>query len=213
MVHRNCRAALLAILVACGATPFVRTTPAAAQGMVGVTLPGQRFGGGYDEQIGIGWGIRQVGPQGGFFFRNGAPAPPPFGLAPGNPASLNLGGRGGGFEWNLGITASQGSSRSLSVQAPSIMLPNGGMGYFANTVQTPFVTGLVPVVGDYWISPVQVRWQQLQYERARARIQSESVDSEAGAPLPPPPAAPRHAAEKPVELRRHDDPPLIMRGP
>ncbi len=52
---------------------------------------------------------------------------------------------GGGF--NLG--AAQGSSRNLSATAGSLTVTNGVPGFFAATTQRPFVTGLIPVVGDY----------------------------------------------------------------
>jgi hypothetical protein len=43
--------------------------------------------------------------------------------------------------------ASQGSRRSLVSQAPSVTVTNGYPGYFGDTSQSPFVVGLVPVVG------------------------------------------------------------------
>lgn len=59
---------------------------------------------------------------------------------------------GGGF--NFG--AAQGSSRNLSATAGSLTVTNGVPGFFAATTQRPFVTGLIPVVGDYGggIAPV-----------------------------------------------------------
>jgi len=43
--------------------------------------------------------------------------------------------------------ASQGSRQSLVSQAPSVTLTNGYPGYFGDTSQSPFVVGLIPVVG------------------------------------------------------------------
>ncbi len=71
--------------------------------------------------------------------------------------SVNIGdsffdSSGGGF--NLG--AAQGSSRNLSATAGSLTVTNGVPGFFAASTQRPFVTGLIPVVGDYGggIAPV-----------------------------------------------------------
>ena len=141
-----------------------------AQGQIQITTPGHGVSSGFSENIGVQWGAQQFGPQGGWYFHSGGPAAPPLGggIDPGGQASLQFGGRAGNATWGLGITAGQGSSQSLSSQAPSIVLPNGGLGFFSNTIQTPFVTGLVPVLGSGSYSPVRERWQRLQYERATA---------------------------------------------
>src|SRR5687768_8483149 len=49
----------------------------------------------------------------------------------------------------IGIVAEQGSSRSLNSQAVSLTTLNGAPGFISATTQRPFVTGLIPVVGDY----------------------------------------------------------------
>ena len=49
----------------------------------------------------------------------------------------------------IGIVAEQGSTRSLNSQAVSLTTLNGAPGFISATTQRPFVTGLIPVVGDY----------------------------------------------------------------
>ena len=114
-------------------------------------------------------------------------------------ANFRIGGRSGPFRWGLGVSAAQGSSLSMTSQSPSITLPNGGTGFFINSFQRPFVTGIVPVVGTQSISPVRERWQRLQYERWQ-----ESRSPRASSPSP---------AEQPRPVERKvDDPPLILGG-
>jgi hypothetical protein len=122
-----------------------------------------------------------------------------------------LSGRVGNFRWSLGISGSQGSSQTLGLHAPSVVLPQGGMGFVGSSIHTPFVTGVMPVVGDVGYSPVQIRWQRLQRERARAalsrQVDSPELQSDPPVALPPatPAAVPGH--------RRVDDPPLVLGKP
>ena len=98
------------------------------------------------EQIGTQWGIK--GPNFSFQFGGGGMGQPSFG----NPdASAGI---RSGWAWNSGpwsgnfnFIAAQGSRTGMISQTPSITLPNGGMGYFSDTSQSPFVIGFIPVVG------------------------------------------------------------------
>ena len=63
-----------------------------------------------------------------------------------NASTFGIGGRHGGWDWNLNFTASQGSSYSNVSTTPFLTLPNGGFGFINDTVQRPFVTSFVPVV-------------------------------------------------------------------
>ncbi|MDR0392384.1 MAG: hypothetical protein LBH59_10790, partial [Planctomycetaceae bacterium] len=47
--------------------------------------------------------------------------------------------------------ATQGDSRSNVLQAPKVMIFNGQMGSVVDSTQSPFVTSVVPVVGDFAI--------------------------------------------------------------
>ena len=64
-------------------------------------------------------------------------------------ASFGWGFRGNGFSGGFGISAAQGSDRTMTMAAPSITVTNGVPGFFAEVTQRPFVTGLIPVVGGY----------------------------------------------------------------
>lgn len=135
------------------------------------------------ENIGMNWGIgsRNGGfGNGGWFFRNGANgALPPFGgYAPGSDATFGFGGSANGNPFFFNLTAGQGSSRSMVMQSPSIVLPNGGSGGMFSGSQRPFVTGIIPVVGadaPGWpgvlaqppaISPLQQRLEMLKQQSA-----------------------------------------------
>jgi hypothetical protein len=54
---------------------------------------------------------------------------------------------GSGFNTGANIGLSQGNSRSMVMQAPTVTIPNGGQGTIIDTIQRPFVTGYIPVVG------------------------------------------------------------------
>ena len=47
------------------------------------------------------------------------------------------------------IEASQGDTRSNVLQAPKVTLFNGATAFVADTSQRPFVTSIIPVVGDF----------------------------------------------------------------
>ncbi len=165
-------------------------------------------GQGFFEQTGVGWGFQHQNSGGYMFFNNGGPGPlPPFGgFDPNSQAHFGFGGRSGDVSWNLGIYAGQGSSQSMTSQAPSVVLPNGGSGYFFNTMQQPFVTGIVPVVGGQAISPLQERILRLRYEqslRGPANDKTETKRRAEGAAV---------AQPRPTQPRK-DDPPLILNGP
>ena len=122
----------------------------------------------------------QLTPDGSVRFTQGSfgSAVPPFGGYDPN-ADANLGfrvnGSGGGFSLNLAL--GQGSSRTMTSTTPSIVVPNGIPGSVFSGQQTPFVTGIVPVVGGfpasyytrplrgtYSCSPVAYKlWQIQQY--------------------------------------------------
>lgn len=200
---------------------------------VTIGAPMTNVGGNFHENIGFGWnasiptgnpaagargvvGLGPNGPQQGINFGFGGPgnAPPPFGLGNQNPAQLGWqvqGPNGGRLGFNL--FADQGASTTLSSQTPMLTVMNGQQGYFASTVQRPFVTGLIPVVNDFgagfaptvvypsmsipWPNPndgnrgasvVNERWARIMAnEAARSRID-------------PPAAAPRVGADQPVAV-------------
>ncbi|MBC7852645.1 MAG: hypothetical protein IAF94_04340 [Pirellulaceae bacterium] len=108
------------------------------------------------ENIGTAWGVQGRG----WFFNFGGGGignPAPFGgFDPNDQANFGTGFRGNGFSGNFRMTAGQGSDSTLTSSTPGVMVPNGGMGFFSDVQQRPFVLGVVPVVGEP-VSPV--RWR------------------------------------------------------
>jgi hypothetical protein len=137
-----------------------------------------RLGDSFFEQIGFGLGFHLSAPRGGVFFNQGGfdSALPPFGgYQPNDVAAFSFGSRGprGGF--SIRFAAGQGASRSLVSQGASVTVPNGGVGWVADSVLRPFVTGIVPVVGAVGRSPVLER-----LSRMRELSQPSSAASSAG---------------------------------
>ncbi len=96
----------------------------------------------------VGLGQFQALTPGPNFQQNNA-ALPPFGGGIGNqPATLGfqVGGRNGTA--SFGLFAGQGSNSSIVSQTPSVTVMDGQTGILSDTSQRPFVTGLVPVVGE-----------------------------------------------------------------
>jgi hypothetical protein len=132
------------------------------------------------EQIGVGFGfsIPTFMPNGGsgivgltqqngfapsITFQNVGQPNIPFGLGPTTPgASLGYSVKGLlGANVSFGITASEGSNRGMMSGSPSVTVMDGGTGFVSDTSQSPFVTGVVPVVGDGGSSVLAERLQRL----------------------------------------------------
>lgn len=132
---------LAAIALGLGALLSSAMPPIASAQQVNVETPFNSVGHSYYEQIGVRWGLR----GNGWFFNFGGPVNPPFGgFDPNAGANFGFGGPNG----FLNITAGQGSTTNFSSASPSVTVMNGHTGFFSDTVQRPFVTGLVPVVGE-----------------------------------------------------------------
>lgn len=116
-----------------------------------VSTPMNRVGDSFFERIGVGFGGSiNNGRNGPIIFNNGgagAAIPGVGGFDPNAAANFGFGIRGGGFNGNFNVTAGQGSNRSFSSVTPSVTIPNGGFGAISDTIQQPFVTGLIPIVG------------------------------------------------------------------
>ena len=108
------------------------------------------------ENIGVSWGLQGKG----WFANFGGPGPgnpAPFGgFDPNAQANLGFGFRGNGIRGHFALTAGQGSDRTMTSSTPGVTVGNGGMGFFSDVQQRPFVLGVVPVVGE-GVSPV--RWR------------------------------------------------------
>jgi hypothetical protein len=140
-----------------------------------------------------GSGVVGLTPQGALapnimFQQGGGQANIPFGLGPATPgASFGYSVKTPMGTMFFGLTSSQGSNSSMSSQSPSVTVMNGGTGFVSDTSQSPFVTGIVPVVGDNGASVLGERLQRL--------ANGEGTTNQAVLPPDPMPDA-RPAAEK-----------------
>ena len=189
----------------------------------------------YYERVGVGFGFtlpaspnfRRNGGRGivgllpngqidpnGINFRQGSvnSAIPPFGgFDPAAQGQLGFAVRKGGGGFTLNLFGGKGSSRTLTNQTPSIVVPNGVPGVFADQTLRPFVTGITPVVGTMSfaggptepISPVDLALQRLaergqNLESLRDQIIDEQRQARANQrqeSAPPPAAAESTAAQ------------------
>ena len=116
-----------------------------------VSTPYHQLHDSFYESFGMGWGFNALGPKGGFSFNTGPvnSAPPPFGgWDPASDARFGAGVMGSGFKMGFSLGAGTGSTRSNVMESPTIVMPNGGSGSLFSGSQRPFVTSVVPVVGE-----------------------------------------------------------------
>jgi hypothetical protein len=149
------------------------------------------------ESFGTRWGFSFGGPNGGVFFDRGGGGPvrPPFGGFDGaSQARFGYGLRGGNGSFSMNFSAVQGSRRSMSMSAPSLTLPNGGVGGIWDTSLRPFVTSWIPVVGSggvlppaYWVSPLKERLARgaLESPVTAPMASQQTAAPDPGAPLRP----------------------------
>jgi hypothetical protein len=121
---------------------------AAPAQQVTVTTPFHAVSDSFFEQFGTHWGFD----WGGLHVTFGGPsmAVPPFGMFDPN-AGIHGGFavQGNGLGGFFNFAAGQGYRQSLVSQAPSVTLLDGYPGYISDTSQSPFVVGLIPVVGGF----------------------------------------------------------------
>ncbi|HZZ30174.1 MAG TPA: hypothetical protein VFE46_19405 [Pirellulales bacterium] len=134
-------AAVSAALTLCG---MWNAVPAGAQ-QTNVGVGQHNLNDGFFESMGVGFGASGKN----WFFNNGGFAPQLGGMNPGGGASLGFGFGGGGINGFMNIGAAQGSMRGMSSAAGSLTVPNGGSGFIGDLTQQPFVTGVIPVVGNF----------------------------------------------------------------
>jgi len=178
-----------------------------AQQNVYIQTPFQSMNDSYYEYIGTNWGFQRSGPNGGFFFNNGGFGPPPaFGGYDGSASTFGFGGEG--FRFNM--IAAQGSSRSNTVNAPSITMIPGTYGSLQHGQIRPFVTGIIPIVGSNFGRPPMRRivhrpsWDEAKvrdYVTRRREQKAVELKKEAA-----------QAVELPPLTRQNDDPPLFLKG-
>jgi hypothetical protein len=172
-----CLSALLACVVWC----------AAAQAQYSrIDAPFGSIGNSFYESIGVSWGLQ----GNGWFARfGGPPVMPPFGsFDPAAQGQFGAGFRGGGVSGFLNFSAGQGSDSFMGSQTPSVVLPNGGFGFVSDTLQRPFVLGIVPVLGSEPVSPVKEALSRLEADGGLPRL-GRDEESEEGLNLGGKPAA------------------------
>lgn len=128
-----------------GFAAFVLAGRSASAQMTHVGTPLQSAGSSFYEGINLGWSVRN--PHFSATFNGGGNAPPFGGFNPNAGLQGGFAFGGGGTSGGLTFGAAQGASRSFSSFVPSVTSMNGQPGFFSDSVQRPFVTGLVPVVG------------------------------------------------------------------
>lgn len=110
----------------------------------------------------VNFGLQFRSPGSEMFFRSGGysaglPASPIARFAPTDGWSLGVAGAKGGWSWGLGIQGIQGSSRQAASVTPMLTVPDGGFGFINSSLQRPFVTGIVPVVGSRQVVDAEFR--------------------------------------------------------
>jgi hypothetical protein len=193
MARRSLIAMIVLAAVACRPGPEVSLAQ-----QIQLTSPFQTIHDSFYENFGFGGiNLGRSGPKGHWHFNTGpaSSTPPPFGGY--DPAAdARFGMRfGGPLGMGFNLLGGQGSTRSQTVTAPTIVVPNGGSGSIFSGSVRPFVTGVIPVVGNApfgpmppmlprsSVSPVAARVAQLQQQQA-------ATQAAADAGLAPVPAAP-----------------------
>jgi hypothetical protein len=124
---------------------------------ISVTTPFTSASDSFFGSTGVSWGFSfpaqggvaglnpngQLTPQIGFSWGGGGVVPPFGGFNPNAGGQLNIQGQ----NFRLGLSMAKGSSRTLTSTAPSIIVQNGYGGSIFGGQVSPFVTGVVPVVG------------------------------------------------------------------
>lgn len=185
-------------------TIFVGATVALGQGRDGsaqqiqLTSPFQTINDSFYENFGFGGiNLGRSGPRGNWFFNTGpaSSTPPPFGgYDPAADARFGMrfgGPQGPGFN----LLAGQGSTRSNTVTAPTIVIPNGGSGSIFSGSVRPFVTGVIPVVGNAPFGPVLPVMPQSSVSPVAARVAQLHQQPTAAAAAAARDAHPAHAAD------------------
>lgn len=128
-----------------------------------IGAPFNSAGHSFYESIGVSWSLQ----GNGWFARfGGAPgAAPPFGgFDPAAQGQFGGAFRSGDVSGFFRLSAGQGSDTFMGSQSASVTVPNGGFGLISDTLQRPFVLGIVPVVGIEPVSPLEERLSRLHAE-------------------------------------------------
>jgi len=108
---------------------------------VAIGTPSHRVSSSFSESINVGFNLRLPGGVTASFGQPGAAAS----VAGGARFGFGIDSSEGSA--TFGLSAAQGSRRGAASQAPSVTVMNGQRGFFSDTSQSPFVAGVVPIVG------------------------------------------------------------------
>jgi len=185
---------------------------------VQLTSPFQSINDSFYENFGFGGiNLGRSGPGGGWYFRTGpaGSAPPPFGgYDPSADARFGM-QFGGPFGLGFNMLAGQGSARTHTMTAPTIVIPNGGSGYLFSGSMVPFVTGVIPVVGNAPMMPMVPQTQSSLSPLAERVAQLQQQQAAGQAPANAAPAAglnPAPAWNPAPVLPAPEEAPLVLKG-
>lgn len=206
-------AACSAVVCCLAATAWGQNPP-----QVTITTPMHSVGHSFFERIGTQWSLQ--GP--GFFVRfGGGPAVPPFGrFQPGAGLQGGVGFQGGPWRGQLHFFAGQGARTSFTTVAPSMTVTQGMPGTMFAGTWSPFVMGVVPVVGRPWPgvpyrTPLQMAVEQLSSSRGASvsgAVLPPRGARAAGAAAPPGVGVPR-AGQQARNPHPHESAPAARRAP
>ena len=204
-----------ACLVSVAVVSFSHSTVWAQQ--VQLTNPFHSINDSFYENFGIGLSpIERSGRRGGWYF-GGTKAnstPPQFGGYD-TAADATFGFRIGQF--GLNGLAGQGSNRSHVMEAPTIVIPNGGTGSIFSGSIRPFVTGVIPIVGNapmgtmvpmpspVMTSPLAERMERMRWSEEQLAAQAAEFAARNEVERVAAAGAPRAPADE-------DDGPLVIRS-
>jgi hypothetical protein len=201
-------------LISCATLLLASTaypTCSTAQQVV-ITAPVHNIHDSYYERIGIGMDYSWRGPRGYMFFNTHGlfAAPPPFGGWDGNDGTFGFGWNRGNARFNFNMAFGQGNTRTHTMVAPSITVPNGYGGSIFSGSLRPFVTGIVPVVGQGWsvqpVIPFRPNYDDLREKLRRINdLERGSTQTNSDTPRDP------QEREPDLVLGSSDNPPAAQR--
>lgn len=104
------------------------------------------------------------------------------GYDPNADATFGYQSRNGGSGYHLGLRFGKGSNRSITNTTPTVVTRNGATGSIVSGSVSPFVTGIVPVVGRgsgyavpgpiTYTNPLEMKLRQMHLEQSARKYQS-----------------------------------------
>jgi hypothetical protein len=138
----------LTILLSGIVLTLIGVSPIASAQQMTIRTPYRNASDSFFEQNSISWSGNWKGIT--FSYGGGALNVPQFGGAlPNSGLSANFGFAGKDGQINFYTSFGAGYRQSFTTQEPSVTIMNGQTGFVSDTSQTPFVIGVIPVVGAF----------------------------------------------------------------